>query len=392
MMYSLTFSKNIPYPIRRRDLEYPTENVKFAYLIAIDKVYLDYGLDTGYTWIYTVDAFTDKALKARIYNSGGTLVFYARGKFGGDFYALPDLRFYLSTEDFRITKNVSGTATVLASEAVDLDGFYGIIGSISGSTLKAFRDDFTTPKLTATDTDIAEGEFGFTSNEGNSNFVLYPIAELLAPLTEIPKPILIIEYDVVEKTDIKYGYKYNAPDMPQDLVEVSKDQVSPEEWKALQSNPKGANGLPLINKLAVTWGAIDYKGEPTMLCAIYGGSPSYLDPKRILKHIEYARSKGLKVFKPPATPREVIELHRVIRRDRPEMLIEPEELAYQLIGSEKLEPDAVSRFYEREIINLGRIKRVPTWELRRTIIRWIERARRHRREEAEKRLRKVLKI
>jgi len=392
-----------PYlpPIPRSDLEYPTEDVMLHYLNIIGKTVVEWSFTAD---VYaTSDSFTDKAISSIIASATNSVLIYARGEpsTGVKTGEFSDNNYRLvydvtqSSADYFLGKRIAGTSTTLATESVDLNATSRYLGaiSVSGSTLKAFRDDLTTVRITATDTDRSEGRFGIlTINPDPTNYtydgaVGHPYsAKLLAPLTELPKPISIIEYDVIGSGKEDDSFK---PDMSRDLVEVSESDVTPEEWEAIQSNPKGANGLPLVDKLAVTWGAIDYKNEPTMLCAIYGGSPSYLDPNRIQKHISYARSKNHKVFKPPKNISEAKALHKEIIKDRKDMLVTSYELAYQLIGNSRLEVDAVSDFYERELINLNRIKRVPTWELHRTLDRWIRLAEKHKRDNAYKKLEKV---
>ena len=53
-------------PVKRADLEYPTEDVTFTYLAAINKLRTVSGYGGGRTsarWILTVDSFTDKAIE-----------------------------------------------------------------------------------------------------------------------------------------------------------------------------------------------------------------------------------------------------------------------------------------------------------------------------------------
>jgi hypothetical protein len=61
-----------------------------------------------------------------------------------------------NAQDFRLGKSVNGVETVLGVEAVDINKYtlYTLKLEVYGSTLKAYRDDMTTPKITATDTSI----------------------------------------------------------------------------------------------------------------------------------------------------------------------------------------------------------------------------------------------
>ncbi len=368
------FSRPYVPPIPRSDLEYPTEDVSFIYLMTIDKVIID-------SWmVSTLDDFIDKALETleRIQNCGGNHVIKGRVDLATDTFYVLIYSPPATTSDFYISKYLNGVETQIGSEAIDLavNSKQGMMLSISGSAIKGLRDEdiliypnktnVSTVRISVTDTDIASGKFskGYTyiriDTTGVDRFIYHPFsAYLRPPSSPLPSPSTIIEYDIIGSGTREDPYR---PDMPENITTVE---------------PYGN-----VNTLAVTWGSIDYKGEPTMLCAIHSSSPKYLEKDRILKHIEYAKRKGHKVFKPPRTPQEAHELYKLIRRDRPKILITKNELAYQLIGASELEVDAVAGFYERELLNLNRIKNVPEWELRHTLDRWIERARKYKHEEA----------
>jgi len=372
-------------PVERIDLEYPTEDVPFIYWGIIGK--LDF-LYTIWTIIVSKDSFTDKGLGGFVADKQAQLILrYIDGNNNYLTYFKSDE----ATQDLILKKYVDGTPTIIGTEAIDIytGAVYSLIFSASGSTLKVFRRS-STPAISVTDTDLASGKIGIVIDAvEHAGYVNYPY--VFSPLSELPKPQSIVEYNVVEYEDYHMGKKVigKKPDMPQDLIEVSQDQVTPEEWMAIQPNPKGEHGLPLVDRLSVNWGAIDYKGEPTMLCAIYEQSPEYLRKDRVLTHIEYAKKKNLMVIKTPRTLREVDDIHRKIASTRKEMMITVNELAYHLLGKPELEIDAVADFYERELLDLNRIKRVPTWELHRTLRRWEELGKRYRRENAIKKLAKV---
>jgi len=376
-------------PVKRSDLEYPTEDVNFPYLAIINKLFFEYD-ESSEPAIFTLDSFTDKAIKTWGLTRSSDYVWgrmMARRVDMNNKYFV-QLMDNQSTKDFILFKMVDGTVTELGYEAVDLNTntFYPEKLSLLGSNIKAYRTDMDTPKISVTDTDLASGRFGFTLYARGYISVVFEATYLLAPSSPSPQVNVIVEYDVIGEGTIENPIK---PNMPQELVEVSKDQVTPEEWLAIQSNSKGEHGLPLIDRLSVTWGSVDYKGEPTMLCAIYSSSPSYLREDRILKHIEYAKKKNLMVIKIPRTLREVNEIHKKITGTRREMMITVNELAYHLLGKPELEIDAVADFYERELLDLNRIKKVPTWELHRILNRWEELGKHYKRFNAIKKLAKV---
>jgi len=70
------------------------------------------------------------------------------------------------TEDHLLAKMVAGSLTYLAVESVDI-GYRDIRSmklSCSGTTIKSYRADLATPKLTATDTSFSSGYFGVGCN------------------------------------------------------------------------------------------------------------------------------------------------------------------------------------------------------------------------------------
>mgnify|MGYP000262271893 CR=1 FL=1 len=374
-------------PVKRNDLEYPTENINFIYLMMIGKATYRHGI-----WTLTNDDFIDKFCDVYQFPQDGEigLVTMRYNPDTGDHYEI-DTDASQSTADYILYKRYADTWYTLGTEAVDLDvtHCYAFGFSISGSSLKALRDDGvknvipSTVVISVTDTDIASGKIGgqyatiraFTSNWRVTTTCSIFTMWLRAPITEIPQPSAIVEYPVKEDTkfDVLVGkeVKRISPDMPENIIED-------EEYGK-------------VNTLAVTWGAIDYKGESTMLCAIYEQSPEYLRKDRVLTHIEYAKKKNLMVIKTPRTLREVNEIHRKITSTRREMMITVNELAYHLLGKPELEIDAVADFYERELLDLNRIKKVPTWELHRTLNRWEKLGKRYKRLNAIKKLARVRK-
>lgn len=405
-MYTLIYiPKGISPPIKRSDLEYVTEEVPLEYLHIIGKAiqFAWHGeLDLYDAGLLTSDFLTDKAIWGFICQGVETNTIMARVRSQKNWYCIhlypPE-----TSKDIWLLKDVDGEHVIIGSYDIDIyevTGWVAMMLSASGDILNVYGEFIvdlsgnynTYPWFSATDTSHPEGRFGLAFVESfyvERNIAL--MGYLTSPKSNIPKPQAIIEYNIKEDYSTRKGKKIIKPDMPEELVEVDKNMVTPDEWKAVQANPKGANGLPLVDRLAVSWGAIDYRGEPTMLVAVYGGSPSYVRGDAVARHIEYARGKGLKVYKPPRSPSEARELYKQIRSDRPDMLITENELVYQLIGARELEPDAIADFYERELLNLNRIRNVPTWELDRTLRRWERVAEKYKRGDALRKLRKVRK-
>jgi len=368
-------------PIKRTDLEYPTEDVSLIYLYIIDKMQFMFKNFE----LVTIDNFTDKAIDVPFFVQGGNCnvacVRYdvVSGVLFQYYIAIDPSK---ATADVELWKKTDAGFTQLGAEAVDLNANepYVVELSVAGSSLKVFREGIvfninnrpSNLVITATDTDIASGKVGinlhrlYIDSTGVFRFATNLCAYLRSPASPLTSPDAIVEYDVIGDGSEENPYR---PDMPEDII---------------QDETYGN-----VNTLAVTWGAIDYKGEPTMLCAIYEQSPEYLRKDRVMTHIEYVKKKNLMVIKTPRTLREVNEMYRKIRGERKEMMITVNELAYHLLGRPELEIDAVADFYERELLDLNRIKKVPTWELHRTLRRWEELGKRYRRENAIKKLAKV---
>ena len=128
-----------------------------------------------------------------------------------------------------------------------------------------------------------------------------------------------------------------------------------------------------VDLASVTWGAFEHKSEHnTMIITIVGDNP--YKEGAIAKQIDYAKSKGLKVFSPPNDYSEAIEQYKQLKKDFPEWLAGKDNYAYQTLGHPDIEVLAVADFYYGELLehktHYDQIKKVPDWELERTIKRW----------------------
>jgi len=337
-------------PIKRKMLEYPTENVSFAYLDAINK--LDLYEAHRSLCICVVDLFTDKAIKNGI---AGQIGMPACGRFQdfGNYYW--QLHFVgATTADHQLRKTVNSVITILASESIDLTYSYGYVYlfSVSGSTLKGFRSDLTTPKISASDTTFASGLFGVGTNLYNVNGQTAIIgAKLLTPLTQLPPALALIELPVIGKG-------------------TNDDPIRPDFATNVRDHPEFGK----IDTFAVTWGSFDYKNGETMLCVIKGNNP--YNAKAVETQILYAKSKNMIVEKPPKDVQSAEELHVKLKREFSEWLAGKHDFAYQTLGYADLEPLAVADFYDGAMegyYGKDPFKNVPEWELERTIRLWIER-------------------
>jgi len=358
--------------IPRSKLEYPTEDVSFAYLLAIDKVKPTLILTTLSSYSYvTIDSFADKAIEGWMRDQNAITLRSSKQSSSNTYYRC-DIRTSESSQDFRVAKEVSGVWTVLGYESVDLsDVFYQCKFSVSGSTLKAFRADLSSPKINVTDTDITSGYAAFGGLILDTLNPLLLGGYLRAPATRLPQPITTVECKVTGSGTEEDPFR---PEMLEDLVEVDPSTLPPEMAQAVMANPKGKNGLPLINEKSVTWGAFDHKPEHnTMLITITAGNP-YTGYKAIQEQIEHAKSKNLKVLKPPKDHNEAIEQYRTLRKDFPEWIAGKDNYAYQTLGHECFEHFAVADFYYGAIFDGmygdNPFKNVPDWEMQNTLAMW----------------------
>ncbi len=360
-------------PITRADLEYPTEDVSLAYLLAIDKAKQARHEGVGvYHGVFTVDSLADKAVK-KYMRDYGQIVMRASAFDDADFY-MASLHSPSSTADFKLQKRIAGSYTNLASESVDINQYYVylVAGQCVGSTLKGFREDLTTAKISATDTDLASGKYGAAQTYTYTQVVV--MAELIAPLSPSPPTKTIIEAELTGSGTLEDPYR-------------------PALAQQLDSHPVYGN----IDKLAVTWGAFDHKHEhPTMLIMITGDNP--YQAGAIDKQKEHASKKGLKVLSPPRDYFEAIEQYRKLKADYPHWLAGKDNYVYQALGHEALELFQVADFYYGELLehktHYQQLKRVPDWEMDRTLNRWRDRLQRvdvlH--EERDKHVKKLTEV
>jgi len=337
--------------VTRAKLEYPTEDVAFAYLAAINKTrLLEIPAERGGA-VLSYDSFTDKAIKTTV--SAELYYSFSRVVDGNNFY-WNAIYTGASTADFSIGKTISGSHTSLATENVDLSNkrSYLVMFSVSGSTLKAYRSDMTTAKISATDTDLSEGYFGAGWRGEYRAFVDIVGGKLVAPSSPLQKPLVVIEVPITGKGTEEDPIR---PQLPQDLRDPKELGLNIDK--------------PQINLKSITYGAIDYKGGNTMIIAIYKHGADYLDPKRFEDVLAIAKNK----WKVPSNVQEAEQLHKELRKVNPDIVAGKHTVAYHLIGDANIEPCSVADFYHGNLIQEQKIKGVPEWELRRTLLRWKDR-------------------
>lgn len=365
---------NIDGKVARTELEYPTSDVTFSYLASINKAEYAYGTNI-FAAILTVDSFTDKATATSVAANISNPCLARFVDASNHYYVRHDIP--QTTADFRLHKVVAGTHTLLGYEAIDLTAHSSEEAiSCSGSTIKAFRNDLTTPKVSVTDTDLVSGQYGLGGVPGNQyGFVQHVGGKLLTPLSRLLQAQRILEFDVVG-------------------TGKDDDPLKPNFAQLIDKHIEYGN----IDKLSITWSAFDYKGEATMLITVFGDNP--YQQGAILAQESYVKSKNLKVIKPPRDLLEAKQIYTSIKQERPDMIVGVHNLAYQCIGDEDLEVLAVADFYDGFVQGTYDIKdlhKVPEWELEKTIEMWIERLKKSKittteKDKHERKLKEVLKV
>ena len=273
--------------------------------------------------LLTLDQFTDKAVASAI---TGTTVHdhhFIR-------WVNPNTYYALSMSSYRdtIKKRVEGTVTTLAFDDTPSDTtFYPFLRalSISGSTLKAFRDRPTypdvspykdlfefvndipnmTPRLTVTDTDIPAGRFGFNTDVTMDR---KPIgtpctARLIPPASKSSPALAVLEVDV--EGSGKAGDPYR-PKIPEGVG-----------WGAFEFHPSKASSV---------------------VVTVFSGSDK-------LQNVNAKR-----VFKPPKDYGEVADLYKKLIKDHPEWLAGKDNFAYQTLGLEIFDWFQNVDFYYGELL------------------------------------------
>jgi len=350
--------------IGRSKARVSTEDVSLAYWFLIDKarhapVNLQHTDD--YVTIVTDDSFTDKAIQSNLRNIYSLI---ARANYDNinrrfSMYAIDWWTGY-STQDHYLRRFNSSTNsyTTLAVEAVDLSDLpYLFTLSTSGSTIKSIRETAT---ISATDTVLASGSFGLYHLAGGIN--LHFDARLLAPVTPLPPALAVLEVEVEGSGAPEDPYR---PLLSKNLVEIAQLTGLPEflyreakKYEILKAKGFTEEEMRIllgsipqheIDLGAVTWGAFEFKEDsPTNIIIITGDNP--YQQGAIEKHIELARSKNLKVLKPPRNYGEAVAQFNQLKRDFQHWLAGKDNYVYQVLGLEELDLFQNIDFYHGEFI------------------------------------------
>jgi len=365
------------YPIRRADLEYPTENVSLAYLAAINKMTMNYDRGVGGV-IITVDALTDRAIKA-LTLSGSAIAVIGRFVNGNNFYYL-QVHTPNTTQDFGIAKISGGSNINLTFESVDLTAqAYIVTLSISGSTLKGYRDDVL--RVTATDTTFTSGGWGVRYAWGSDPMkVDGVVTTLLPPQSPATQAIAILDVEVEGSDSPDDPYR---PRLSQNLIDIpdtAPDFLKREAKRYAMLRARGFRDEEIRELLgytpqtkididSVTWGAFEFRADsPTNIIVVTGDNPYNSGA------VERQRARAKRSFRPPRDYSEAVELYNQLKQEHPDWLAGKDNFVYQVLGLEVYEPLAVIDFYYGELVehrkHYNQIKETPDWELRRTLALW----------------------
>jgi len=309
-------------PIRRADLEYPTEDVSFAYLAIIDKLQTARYYSLAYACTITLDSFTDKRIFGGLIVDGMNHVARMTGDLGDAYNQ------QLCTGDglHKINKCIGGTLYTIASEPMtlsSLDYAKDCYLSVSGSTLSAVAPDVSATGISATDTDIASGCFGWYEYQGRD--AQYFVERLEAPATPLEAPDCAVVVELVGEG--KLDGKGPRPNLPLDRV---------------------------------TYSAFECKGERVLAFV------------RLQKtNIDEIKKYG-RIIKIPKDYHKAIEQYEILRKEFTEWIAGKENYCYQC--GFNVEPLACADFYYGELVehktHYKQLKKVPDWGLERAIKRW----------------------
>jgi hypothetical protein len=377
--------------VTRGKLEYPTVDVCFSYLSAINKVkYVSYRV---YSYgLITFDTFTDKAIWQAVQVNQYPIGLARLQDKDNCYCSQYDPTAY--TSDHALVKIVGGTSSYIATESIDIDySGRGLGTSCSGSTIKSLRYELPSPinplalptanaTISATDTAFASGYIGFlhlryTYPHGGASV---GSAWLKAPLTLLPQAQSILEVDIEGSGKPEDTFR---PSLSKNLIEVSTDLnildfllMEKKRYDMLKVKGFTDDEIKLllgyipqhqVDVNSVTWGAFEFSEKsPTNIIMVYGDNP--YNSGAIQRQIDYAKSRNLRVFTPPKDYNDAVSLYNRLKGDFKHWLAGKDNFAYQVLGWEVLDWLQNVDLYYGELIehktHYDQLKSVPDWELR----------------------------
>jgi len=357
--------------IKRSQLEYPIVDVKLMYLASIDRATL-YGIDgaagiaTNRDYYATTDSFTDLAVEQwtiyvadDAYRKLGSI---ARLQDAANMYMLG-----ITSSSAGIIKMVNDGDTALGTtgcaNAPGQTRFFKF--SVSGSTLKGY---WWVNLIVVTDTTFAGGKFGckmpsVTSNYMSDGALGFTTATFRKPSSPSPQPITIIETNICGSGKAEDPHR---PSISRNLVEITSltglpDFLYVEAKKYSILKAKGFTDDEIktifgyipqhqVDLDSVTWGAFEFHPDkaPTVIVTITADNP--YKSGAILRQIDFAKGKNLRVFSPPRDYREAVELYNQLERDYPHWIAGKDNFAYQTLGHEIFDWMQNVDFYYGELL------------------------------------------
>ena len=418
--------------VTRGKLEYVTVDVSFAYLSAINQI-LIVSYHIHGPAVVARSAFADKAVLAAVHSEDrATLLGRLQNKLNT--YAHMTTPEYAGYDHY-VGRFVNGTWTELGRETVDIDGSgRAMMFRVFGSTLQGLR--FELPELrdplamptadgvaTATDTTFASGYFGFCVRRKKDLLgYVVPVTGYLksagspgpssaSALVPPFSAVAVLEVEVAGEGSEENPFR---PMLSTHLVEIDRIPNAPEflrseheRYQLLRKRGFTDEEMRLllgrvpqarVDLDSVTWGAFEFNEKSPVNVVIVTGDNPYR-PGAIDRQKERARSRGLRALAPPKDYREAVEQYNQLKL--PHWLAGKDNYAYQALGLKELEPFTIADFYYGELIehkaHYDQLKRVPDWEMERTLTGWLEELRkvtvlRSERDKHVKKLEAVLKL
>jgi len=389
--------------VTKAKLEYPTVDVSFAYLAAIDKVVFCSHWTYGYS-VLTRNSFADKAVFGACQVNRYSLMMGRVVDKGNFYFSVYDPG--VTTGDHYLAKYVAGAGTGLGSEAIDIDNSgRGLMISCSGSSIKSMRFELPAPRdplslpspnytIAVTDTSFASGYFGYRplretyAHGGSTPDAVY----LKPPASEVPRALMIIEVEatgdgspespfrpLLSETLVDVSELRNAPDFLK--IEKRKYDVlkargfTEEEMKVLL----GYVPQRQVDLDSVSWGSFEFsERSPTNIVVVTSDNP--YEAGAINRQVEFAKKKGLKALRPPRDYDEAVSQYNELKRGFKHWLAGKDNYAYQTLGLEVFELFQSVDFYYGELIehkaHCDQLKAVPRQEIERRLEELEERLKR----------------
>ena len=245
--------------VARSKLEYPTADVSFTYLAAINKVAYCRLSDNGFA-VVTKDTFTDRAVFAAVQVNTYAVLVARLSNYGNYYFNRFDLA--QSSGDHWLAYYSGGYYGTLATESVDLDNRgRGFAISCTGSTIKSMRYELDSPvdplspptptyTLSATNTALASGRYGYrnlyvASPQGGTT----PDAVYLKnPMSPAPQTVAYFEAPIIGSGTENDPFRIQMPE------EIAMDPVYGK-----------------VNRLALSYSVfivVDTSGKPVHPTAI----------------------------------------------------------------------------------------------------------------------------